>query len=386
MTCMRIALSLLAVALICSVGVAEEIEYVNSCLWSGGRDVDAEGDHAFCAFSNGLVVLDVSSPAEPSLVGRVYAKGKGRAIDVSDGYAYIADGFSGLQIIDVTTPSTPIWVAAYDTPHEACDVAVAGSFAYVADGSFGALEIIDISDPTTPTWVAGYEPPYGVYAVSVAGTYAYVLAYGERMHIIDVSDPCHPVYAGDHFTPCAHNLKIVGDYAYVIAAEGGSRETGWLEIIDVSNPEETYLVGTCSIPGWAMSVAISGSFAYVTGGANPSGLYIVDISEPEQPVCRGDVADGSRGFQSIDITLPDAPLLIGGWCEGGMARELHVAGDYLYLADALFGLRILAIADPNAPILLSELTLPNYPQDIAVSGGYAFIAAWEAGLKALPPG
>ncbi|MGD2294371.1 MAG: hypothetical protein PVF22_00870, partial [Candidatus Aminicenantes bacterium] len=44
----------------CSFGQYSDMEYVSSMLWSKAFDVKIDGDLAYCAFLNGLVVLDVS--------------------------------------------------------------------------------------------------------------------------------------------------------------------------------------------------------------------------------------------------------------------------------------------------------------------------------------
>ena len=38
-----------------------ELEYVSSILWTQLHDVEIEGDYAYCAFLNGLMILDVSN-------------------------------------------------------------------------------------------------------------------------------------------------------------------------------------------------------------------------------------------------------------------------------------------------------------------------------------
>jgi hypothetical protein len=49
---------------------AQKIEYVNSTLWSGLHDAKVVGNYAYCAFPNGLAMLNVSNPTSPSFVSR----------------------------------------------------------------------------------------------------------------------------------------------------------------------------------------------------------------------------------------------------------------------------------------------------------------------------
>jgi len=41
-----------------------------STLWKGINDVKVVGSYAYCAFANGLVVLDVTDPASPAFASR----------------------------------------------------------------------------------------------------------------------------------------------------------------------------------------------------------------------------------------------------------------------------------------------------------------------------
>ena len=70
--------------------------------------------------------------------------------------------------------------------------------------------------------------------------------------------PLSPTLVGTYDTPgFAIGVAISGSYAYVADGDWG------LQIIDVSNPASPTLVGTYDTPGYASDVAISGSYAYV---------------------------------------------------------------------------------------------------------------------------
>jgi hypothetical protein len=108
--------------LVCFIGAgclfANDVNYVSSTLWTEFYDVQAVGDYAYCAFANGLVVVNVSNPANPSFVSQLYftGGGDGKGLFVKDSYVYLADGDSGLKIIDVNDPANPNLVGSYDTP------------------------------------------------------------------------------------------------------------------------------------------------------------------------------------------------------------------------------------------------------------------------------
>ena len=67
-----------------------------------------------------------------------------------DSIAYVADYVTVLQIIDVSSPAAPSILGADDTPVEAYGAVVVVSIASVTDGKPG-LYIIDVSSPGAPS-------------------------------------------------------------------------------------------------------------------------------------------------------------------------------------------------------------------------------------------
>ena len=209
----------IALFILMGSALGQNVEYVASTLWTGVIDVKIVGNYAYCAFVDGLVVLNISSPASPSLVGQLYLHGSGIGIDVSGNYAYLADGDSGFQIIDVSNPANPTLAGSYDTPSDAYDVFVLGNYAYVAD-DYSGLQIIDVSNPANPTLAGSYETHYA-WGVFVLGNYAYVADGYTGLQIINVSNPANPTLAGSYDTPgTASDAYVSGEFAYV--ADGSS--------------------------------------------------------------------------------------------------------------------------------------------------------------------
>jgi hypothetical protein len=64
------------------------------------------------------------------------------AVQLSAGYAYVADASSGLRVLNVGDPAHPALAAYYDTPHSAYAAHVAAGRAYIADWGCG-LQIVE---------------------------------------------------------------------------------------------------------------------------------------------------------------------------------------------------------------------------------------------------
>ncbi|MFZ1596397.1 MAG: hypothetical protein WAW26_11110, partial [Anaerolineae bacterium] len=162
--------------------------------------VDVQGSYAYVGVGPRLVILNVSDPAHPVLVGQSPAlPALVQGVSVVGSLAYVADGSSGLQIIEVSNPANPILRGAYDTPRFAVGVSVTGSLAYVADGA--SLQIIEASNPANPFLLGAYDTLGEAVGVSVVGSLAYVADEWDGLQIIDVSDPANPLLLGEYSAP-----------------------------------------------------------------------------------------------------------------------------------------------------------------------------------------
>ena len=255
-----------------------------------GRGVAIAGPYVYVAAGEGgLLVVDVSDPVNPKVVGRHDTAGQTWDVALTGDLAFLADEYNGLRVIDVADPFTPVEVGFYDIPglYEFFHgLAVAEGYAYVADGGLleTGLRIVDISDPVHPK-EASFLPlriqtaddvlPARAEGVAVANGYVYLAAGTAGLRVVDVSEPAAPAEVGLYDTPGrADNLTMAGHYAYL--ADGD------LRILDVSDPTAPAPVGFYDLPYPAGTphVAVQGRYAYVTGG----GICVLDVSNAGMPV------------------------------------------------------------------------------------------------------
>jgi hypothetical protein len=97
------------------------------------------------------------------------------------------------------------------------------------------------------------------------------------LHLLDASDSSHPLPAWSSIS-CSRAIRHIA----VAGGINGDR----LHVINVSDPRASVTSGTLDMPGtgWG-SMAIHGSYLYVTPGPQ-----IVDVSNPEHPVPAGSAA------------------------------------------------------------------------------------------------
>jgi hypothetical protein len=365
--------------------------------------VVGEGGYAYVDGCAGNLVLDVSNPALPTLVG------SSEGIDgyvglVMDGYAYII-GPSGLRVLDISYLAAPRAVGSYQAPAWFYDMAVADTYVYVAEYNNG-LRVLDVSDPMAPVEVGFYQPPPLGYVqgVAVQGNYVYA-ADGAALRVVDVSDPTTPVEVGsssivkDGLSEGFWRVDAVDNYVYMV----GSDDTLNLWVVDVSNPTAPVKVGTLSLPReFAQDIVVMSQNAYIVGN---TGLHVVDVSEPTAPAKVGGYS--AQGLWSsvavannmaylgamypddlrvIDISDPTALVEVGRYTPPGDGRGVAVAGPFAYVLDEYHsGLRVVDVSDPTHPIEVAFHDLPNptHFDGIAVSNHTVYAGAGMAGLYIL---
>jgi hypothetical protein len=131
---------------ISTIGKDVEIEGI---VGGSADDVFVQGNYVYLLAGGALVILDISVPGQPTKVASIavpdpYVQGR-RGIYVKGDYAYVTATSEGLRVIDVSTPENPVEVGYIDT--YANDVHVQGDYAYLV--AYGILRIIDVSVPQT---------------------------------------------------------------------------------------------------------------------------------------------------------------------------------------------------------------------------------------------
>lgn len=318
-------------------------EYLSSTLWSYMTDVEVAGNLAYCTFQNGLAIIDISDVAAPQWLSSVYLhQERGLSVVLSNGYAYVAQGYAGLQIVDVRDPADPRLVGCYDTPGYAWRVSVSGNYAYFTD--LDALWVIDISDPTAPTLACQLRPGYNLRDVAIAPGYAYVSGYPSDLFVVDISDPANAVVI-DHLT--------AGGYPEVLLISGDSllvftNGDGGLSIFDISDPASPSYLSGYAAGSPAIYAAMHGNF--VAAGCLEFKLRIVTPDEPS-PFAP------SVGFDSMQFA------------EGVASNGAHV-----FAADLFEGLKIVDYPTPDSvPVLVGEYAIAPRSLSVKVEDGFAYI-------------
>ena len=160
------------------------------------------------------------------------------AVALSYPAAYLAESDSGVTVVDVSDPANPTLVRRLDTGTWARDVHVSGNLLFAVDTT---VRVYSLADPLDPVPVGTYDPAGTPLRVHVKGDRAFVACGASGLDIVDVSDPSAPQLLGtiDEWASCQHaTASASGDTAFLAAGTEG------LTILDVHDPTAPEEIGT----------------------------------------------------------------------------------------------------------------------------------------------
>jgi|GEM_PF-3028160 len=189
------------------------------------------------------------------------------------------------------------------------------------------------------------------------------------------------------------DIKIQEATLYI--ADGSSG----LYMIDISDPLNPVEKGVFTSPGFAETLVVEGTTAYLANGSE--GLQIIDVTYPEKPVSVGQVykgkyafgiavnesnayiASSNDGLLIADITQSNAPKELGSYDTPGIARGIAVSGEYAYVADDWKGISVLDVSKPSEPFYVGVVETKGLINEIVLDGNYLYAADSDAGFRVL---
>jgi len=349
----------------------------------------------------GLLMLDLSSPAYPRLLGSLHSTGICGLVRVGAGLALIAAGVGteSLNVIDVRSSTQPVKLGGLTTFSQITTLALQGNAAVVngQDGTAGRSMMVwannqnpklpvitaikseshyisatafsesgqwlvtgandglnlQVIESATQSVIGSVRLPFGdrVSTIKLRGNLAYVAGEAGGLLIFDlgITGRAPSVIGSVNTTGTARGVEVVGNYAYVAADSTG------VQVIDVSNPFSPKLVGVpISTDAPALSLRAQGKYLYLTKA--------------------GSISGGSNGLVVFDLTNPARPVIISTLTTAGYAFRLDVVGNLVYIASGGAGLTIIDSRNPYQPVVATVVKTFGYCRDVKASGGLVYLA------------
>ncbi len=267
---------------------------------------------------NGIVILDLSDPARPSIVSEYKRTVPGGVHNVwieGDLVYAVHNGTSDIHIIDISDPAAPDEVGRWGMPESPSkslhDVIVQDGYAYLSYWDDGAV-MLDVGagthggTPTEPAFVSRYKYPIGnTHTAWRAGRYLFVgdeifpqewdadapIEARGYVHVLDMEDPNNPVEVARYEVPeaGAHNIWVEGDRLYVGYYQAG------LRVVDISGELRGDLYrqgreiavlktidGESTVPNWGMTWGAQIHKGNIFTSDLNSGLWIVKLVEGQR--------------------------------------------------------------------------------------------------------
>ena len=161
------------------VGSLDDLGYVFS--------VAATPDGIVCigdTHPNQVRVLDVQDPTLPFELGSLPVPGNPWSISIAMDYAYVACGGYGLRVLDLASPAAPVEVGVYnDPPSAVVDVELSGGYAFLAD-LHRMNPIVDVGVPTAPvSSCPGTITGPGGRAIAIAGDCTFLANFNQGLSV-----------------------------------------------------------------------------------------------------------------------------------------------------------------------------------------------------------
>ncbi|MFA4880335.1 MAG: hypothetical protein WC650_01755 [Candidatus Doudnabacteria bacterium] len=152
-------------------------------------------------------------------------------------------------------------------------------------------------------------------------------------------------------------VHVSGQYAYAADVNGG------LYVVDISDPQNPRQVGYCDRDRTFLHPHLTSRSIeermFARGGVQVKGNYAYMVD------------DGFGGLRVIDISDPSKPREVGCSERHIQAREIYVRENYAYVT--FNGLRVYDISNPVRPREVGICEIPSWTTGITVKDKYAYI-------------
>lgn len=365
-----------------------------------GEELTIHGAVGYMLSAHYISTIDFSDPLNPQQMGNLYYNDDFRRLGVSEniGFAILDSGYPGysrnLQLIDFTDLYDPYFMGAYSPPEVVYDVQVYEGHAYVANG-YSGLQVIDIGDPSNPILGNNLEIQDKAVDIFIDGNYAYLADYYAGLKIFDISDPQDPFQVGSYniYQRNTFEIYVDGIYAYVINKERQSPFTYYTYILDISDPSQPELMNIIEGLYRPEYVLVNDNHAYFS---TRQSLEIFDVSDVSFPIhiasyfyrengygidIEGDyvyAATSPSGIEIIDVSDPENPIFVSGY-DSLYTSEIAVRDGYAFLSGA-GRFYLMDVSDPTQPLLISSYFYPMiyYQNKLTLHDEYIYLAAYSS--------
>ncbi len=164
---------------------------------NNGLKVATAGNYAYVVRTDGtpdFVVVDISNPAAPTVVGSLSLTGSLTNVAVSGNYAYVSstNDTGELYTINIAAPTAPVLTSTFNASGtaDANGVFISGNYAYLtrnANNSNDEFVIVNITTPGNPLRAGGYSLNVNMYESFVNATTIYIATSSDTQEVLVIN-------------------------------------------------------------------------------------------------------------------------------------------------------------------------------------------------------
>jgi hypothetical protein len=319
-----------------------------------GQGIQVTGDSAI----NGSLTITGTIPTYAVSASPI--TGGVGSVDVVGGYTYLTTG-STLEIFDTSIPTNPVKLSSLSIGGIwATSMTVQGQYVYIVNSNTGNLTIVNASNPSNPVIVSVLGGFTYANALAVSGNYVYIVQGTTPgwLDAVNVSNPSQPFFSqniqmginlGSPGSLAANftGVSVQGNYAYVTAYGSGYG----LYVINITNPQDMFQVGYSVTQNVPIGVYVQGNYAYIS---QTQSLQVFDITNPANPV-------------NVGSNFANTPSVAG----------VSVQGRYVYLANSTGNDDMIQIFDISYPYgnfpEAGTISTNSPPNAIFTQGEYVYV-------------
>ncbi|MFQ5430741.1 MAG: choice-of-anchor B family protein [Phycisphaerae bacterium] len=276
-----------------------------------------------------------------------------------------------LVVVEITNPAAPFIVGNVSHTNSLwADIKTFGNHAYVVNESGGGLDVVNLAGVdlggvalVQRVTAAGLATTHNL-AIDTDSGFLYLCLpniNARRLVAFDLADPANPVLAG--MMTAANGGDGLHDAQIVTFTTGpnagkqicfGASEGRGVDVIDVTDKANMFRISRTPYP----------NLAY---------CHQVWLSADRQFLYLNDELDGVNETVVFDVSVLANPVLVGSYNSGVAATDhnVYVRGGFIYEAEYHAGLRIFCAADPVHPLQVGWFD--SFPLDDAAG----FDGAWS---------
>lgn len=293
-------------------------------------ELDAERDILWGAGQGGLSAFDVSDPDAPALLGSYPGEGSNQGryyrVELAGDRAYVTHRDRGLFVLDITDPADITLVGEVSGAGME-GMARAGDRLHVV-GLQGSLRTFDVSAPDTPTLLSEVAGLSSAWDITVDGQYGYVSDSTEGVVVVALGDAPEVETAVD-VGGGVQDIALAAGVLYAAAGAAG------IVVLDRQDPARPEVVASLDYLSGIQSVAVDGA---VLWAVNQLGVVALDISDPLAPVPLG---FGETDEFAMHVTAGGGLAYVADWTRMEVweadpsiaAPDISLSADTLYLRE-----------------------------------------------------